>query len=322
VALLFGRILPVFFLLAPGRTGASTPSVLAGVYEMGSSLLMMSLVGFLPPEDVRIAGTVAAIERELIVDGFVRRYETSQAGEVDGLPAGEGVFLPCTFWLAHNYVLPCVLAINGGSSSIRFAVYEARETPLRRLDGTIDRIGLRGTNLIVHDPAGTPPVARRLAAADHRTAVAFLLEWLERQPIFASVKGEVKGAGHRVVHGMAHSQPERVTPKLLAELHRITPYAPDHLPREIALIKAFSQRHPTLPQVACFDTSFHRTLPRVAHVAADPEALRAQGRRTLRFPRSVLRLFDGGTRPPRSRGHGGARDPRASRQRRQSGRRA
>jgi acetate kinase len=156
--------------------------------------------------------------------------------------------------------LPCALANNGGSSSIRFAVYEVRETPLRRLDGTIDRIGLRGTNLIVHDPAGTPLVARHLAAADHRTAVAFLLEWLERQPIFASVEA----AGHCVVHGMVHSQPERVTPKLLAGLRRITAYAPEHLPREIALIEAFRRRHPTLPQVACFDTAFHRTLPRVA----------------------------------------------------------
>ena len=124
---------------------------------------------------------------------------------------------------------PCVLTINGGSSSIRFAVYEAGETPRRRLDGKIDRIGLSGTNLTFNDPAGKPQSPRRLAAADHRTAVGFLLDWLEAQPVFASVKA----VGHRVVHGMKHSEPERVTPKLLAELHRITPYAPDHLPREI-----------------------------------------------------------------------------------------
>ena len=103
-----------------------------------------------------------------------------------------------------------------------------------RLDGKIDRIGLSGTNLIVNDPAVKPQVPRRVAAADHRTAVVFLLDWLEAQPVFASVKA----AGHRVVHGMKHSKPERITPKLLAELHRITPYAPDHLPREIGLIEA------------------------------------------------------------------------------------
>ena len=146
--------------------------------------------------------------------------------------------------------LPCVLTINGGSSSIRFAVYEAGETPRRRLDGKIDRIGLSGTNLIVNDPAGKPQAPRRLAAADHRSAVGFLLDWLEAQPVFASVKA----AGYRVVHGMKHSEPERVTPKLLAELHRITPYDPDHLPREIGLIEAFRRRHPRLQHL-------HRSFP-------------------------------------------------------------
>ena len=169
--------------------------------------------------------------------------------------------------------LPCILTINGGSSSIRFAVYDAGETPRRRLDGKIDRIGMSGTNLVVNDPAGKPQAPCRLVAADHRTAVAFLLDWLEAQPVFASVKA----AGHRVVHGMKHSEPERVTPKLLAELHRITPYDPDHLPREIGLIEAFRRRHPKLPQVACFDTAFHRTMPRVAKLLPIPRRYAAKG---------------------------------------------
>ena len=71
-----------------------------------------------------------------------------------------------------------------------------------------------------------------MAAADHHTAVGFLLDWLEAQAVFSSVNA----VGHRVVHGMKHSEPERVTPKLLAELRRITRYDPDHLPREIELI--------------------------------------------------------------------------------------
>jgi acetate kinase len=169
--------------------------------------------------------------------------------------------------------LPCILTINGGSSSIRFGVYEAGETPRRRLDGKIDRIGLRGTNLVVNDPAGKPQVPRHLAAADHRSAVGFLLDWLEAQPVFASVKA----AGHRVVHGMKHFEPERVTPKLLAELHRLTPYDPDHLPREIGLIEALQRRHPELPQVACFDTAFHRTMPRVARLLPIPRRYAAKG---------------------------------------------
>jgi acetate kinase len=170
-------------------------------------------------------------------------------------------------------VLPYVLTINGGSSSIRFAVYEAGETPRRHLVGKIDRIGLPGTTLIVNNPAGKLQISRRLAAADHSTAVSGLLDWLEAEPIFESLKA----VGHRVVHGMRHSEPERVTPKLLAELRRITPYAPDHLPREIGLIKAFRRRNPKLPQVACFDTAFHRTMPRVARLLPIPRRYTAQG---------------------------------------------
>lgn len=76
-----------------------------GSKELDASLLMIPLVGFLSPEDERVRGTVEAIERELLRDGFVLRYETQRGGKVDGLPAGEGAFLPCTFWLADNYSL-------------------------------------------------------------------------------------------------------------------------------------------------------------------------------------------------------------------------
>jgi GH15 family glucan-1,4-alpha-glucosidase len=76
-----------------------------GSKELDASVLLVPLVGFLPASDPRVSGTVAAIERELMSDGFVRRYSTSQAGGVDGLPSGEGAFLACTFWLADNHVL-------------------------------------------------------------------------------------------------------------------------------------------------------------------------------------------------------------------------
>jgi GH15 family glucan-1,4-alpha-glucosidase len=74
-----------------------------GSSELDASLLMIPLVGFLPPSDRRVAGTVEAVQRELLHDGFVRRYSTST--EVDGLPAGEAAFLTCTFWLADNLAL-------------------------------------------------------------------------------------------------------------------------------------------------------------------------------------------------------------------------
>ncbi len=214
---------------------------------------------------------------------------------------------------------PCVLTINGGSSSIRFAVYEAGDTPRRRLAGKIDRIGLSGTKLDRQrcrpdnrrSPAALPPptIARRSAFC-----------WTGSRRSRSSRRS--KAVGHRVVHGMKHSEPERVTPKLLAELRRITPYDPDHLPREIALIEAFRRRH---PQAAAGGLLRHRVSPHHAagrQAAADSAALRGEGRRALRLPRPVLRLPDGGARPPRSRGREGPRDPRASRQRRQPGRRA
>jgi acetate kinase len=167
----------------------------------------------------------------------------------------------------------CVLAINGGSSSIKFALYQVGEALEQRLSGKVDRIGLSGTNLTFHEPDGKPQASRSLAAADHKSAASFLMDWFETQTAFASVKA----VGHRVVHGMTHSEPEQVTPELLDELHRITPYDPDHLPREIELIEAFRRRHPSLPQVACFDTAFHRTMPRVAKLLPIPRRFDTKG---------------------------------------------
>ena len=169
--------------------------------------------------------------------------------------------------------LPLILTVNGGSSSIRFAVYETGETLRRLLDGKIDRIGLSGATLAVNDSHGKPQLPLAVSVPDQPTAVRTLLDWLEAHPVFASVKA----VGHRVVHGMKHSEPERVTPALLAELRRITPYAPDHLPAEISLIDAFRRRHPKLPQVACFDSAFHRGMPAVAKRFPIPRRLSEKG---------------------------------------------
>jgi acetate kinase len=167
---------------------------------------------------------------------------------------------------------PALLAVNGGSSSIRFAFYEAHAPMRRIMDGKMDRIGLPGTSLAFRDLLkGT---SRRLrVAANSGKAVDFLLAWLEGQPVFASVAG----VGHRIVHGMAHTKPARVTPRLLGELRRTAPFDPDHLPREIELIRAIQRRRPRLPQVACFDTAFHRTMPRVARILPIPRRFEAMG---------------------------------------------
>jgi acetate kinase len=168
---------------------------------------------------------------------------------------------------------PSILTINGGSSSIKFALYQSGEPLKRGLYGTVDRIGLSGTNLTFHDADGKPSASRKFAAADHKSAANSLMDWLEKQKDFASVKA----VGHRVVHGMKHTEPEVVTKKLLDELRRISPNDPDHLPREIELIETFRTRHPKLPQVACFDTAFHQSMPRVAKLLPIPRRFDAKG---------------------------------------------
>lgn len=83
--------------------------------------------------------------------------------------------------------------------------------------------------------------------------------------------------GHRVVHGMLHSQPERVSPALLTELRSIAPLDPEHLPREIELIEAMQRQFPDVPQVACFDTAFHRSMPPEATLLPIPRRYATKG---------------------------------------------
>jgi acetate kinase len=168
---------------------------------------------------------------------------------------------------------PGILTINGGSSSIRFALYQVEEPLKKGLYGKVDRIGLSGTNLSFYDPAKSQPESLDLSAADHKSAANFLIDWLEKLDCFQAVKA----VGHRVVHGMHHTAPELVTQELLDELHRIRPYDPDHLPREIELIETFRQRHPKLPQLACFDTAFHHDMPRVAKLLPIPRRFDVKG---------------------------------------------
>ena len=166
-----------------------------------------------------------------------------------------------------------ILTINGGSSSIRFALYQGEKTLKKALSGKIDRVGLNGSNLTFHDAAKNQQGSLKLSTSDHKSAANFLIDWLEKLDSFLSVRA----VGHRVVHGMHHTAPELVSQNLLDELHRISPFDPDHLPSEIELIETFRQRHPQLPQVACFDTAFHQTMPRVAKLLPIPRRFEAKG---------------------------------------------
>jgi acetate kinase len=165
-----------------------------------------------------------------------------------------------------------VLTINGGSSSIKFALFQTGAPLKRGLSGKIDRIGLAGTNLAFKKPHGKEQKTD-ITAEDHKSAANSLIDWLEGQEGFPSVQA----VGHRVVHGMKHTEPEIVSQELLDELHRLRPYDPDHLPREIELIETFRQRHPKIPQIACFDTAFHRTMPTVAKLLPIPRRFYLKG---------------------------------------------
>jgi acetate kinase len=179
--------------------------------------------------------------------------------------------------------LTTVLAVNSGSSSIKFALYRYHESLVRSLHGKIDRIGLDGAELTFAGAAGNQSGRFRLDPFDPDSttpsATRFLIDWLAEQNIFRSVRA----VGHRVVHGMHHTAPEQVTQNLLDELHRIVPFAPDHLPRAIELIETFRRVHPSLPQIACFDTAFHRTLPVVARLLPIPRRYEAKGLRRYGF---------------------------------------
>jgi acetate kinase len=174
---------------------------------------------------------------------------------------------------ANSSIPTRILTINGGSSSVKFALYQDGEALKRELYGKVDRIGLSGTTLTFKDPAGNQEESLKLDASDNKSAATFLLDWLQKQNAVESVRA----VGHRVVHGMQHTAPQLVTQELLNDLHRIIPCDPDHLPSEIELIETFRQRHPKLPQVACFDTAFHRTMPRVAKLLPIPRCYDAKG---------------------------------------------
>lgn len=171
-----------------------------------------------------------------------------------------------------NTAVPSILTINAGSSSLRFALFQAGESPRALWRGKIERIGLEDARWTVSDSQSAVE-ERALAAKDHAEAADYLLNWLDSQPQFAAVRA----VAHRVVHGMAHSAPERITNELLDELRGIMAFDPEHLPFEIDLIAAISRRHATLPQVACFDTAFHRSMPAIARRLPIPRRFQALG---------------------------------------------
>ncbi len=150
---------------------------------------------------------------------------------------------------------PAVLAVNGGSSGVKFALFEVHDPARALMRGAIE---------------GTDPAE----AAD-----------VLQQRIGQCIDGDsLLAIGHRVVHGgTAYVRPQRIDDVMLAQLRRLSPFDPGHLPGEILLIETLARKFPGVPQVACFDTAFHHDLPRVAHMLPIPRRYHAQGVRRYGF---------------------------------------
>ena len=130
---------------------------------------------------------------------------------------------------------PRILTINGGSSSIKFALFEAGESLRRILEGVIERIGLPEATLRVNGLSQADNFSRLVTAPNHSMAVGALMDWIEER----SGRDALTAVGHRVVHGgPKYSKPQRITAEMVAELHRLSPFDPEHLPEEILLTEA------------------------------------------------------------------------------------
>jgi len=174
----------------------------------------------------------------------------------------------------------CVLTVNGGSSSIKFALFEPAHRLQRVLSGKIDRIGLPKSGFVVKGVEPADNFSRTISAPNHIKAVESLMDWIEER----FRHGELGAVGHRVVHGgPKYAEPQRITAGLVKELHELEPFDPEHLPEEILLTEAFHQRFPRLPQIACFDTAFHKAMPRVAKLLPIPRRFEKLGVRRYGF---------------------------------------
>ena len=173
-----------------------------------------------------------------------------------------------------------ILTLNGGSSSIKIAVFEAGDSLQRTVAGGIERIGSPHATLRIEGRNGAESAARKVSAPDHAAAMRILLDWVEE----SLGSGHLTAAGHRVVHGGPRfSQPQRITDEMLRNLRSFSAFDAEHLPDEILMAEAVGRRFPTLPQVACFDTAFHHDLPRMARLLPIPRRYYTQGVRRYGF---------------------------------------
>ncbi len=172
-----------------------------------------------------------------------------------------------------------ILTINSGSSSVKASLYRFDDGEHLIAAGQLEGIGREQGRFQMKDASGQSLTDQVLNLPDHSAVLSLLFDWLKGQSF-----GEIGAVGHRVVHGGPHFQaPSHITAELIAEVRKLIPFDPLHLPSEIAAIEAVERLYPGTPQVACFDTAFHATIPDVARLFALPRRFAEEGVRRYGF---------------------------------------
>ncbi len=167
-----------------------------------------------------------------------------------------------------------ILTINSGSTSLKFALFQMASLERRLLSGKLEHIGAGEGLCEAKDAEGTAVWQERIPLPDHRAGLARFFSWLES----VSPTGGLDSVGHRLVHGgPAFGAPRLLTSPVLQRLQDLSGLAPEHLPHELEAVRSIRKLKPDLPQVGCFDTAFHRSMPPWARTYALPLSLRQEG---------------------------------------------
>ena len=164
--------------------------------------------------------------------------------------------------------------MNRGSATLKSALYETGNRNELLLSMTIDRAGGSGARLKIANPSGTALLDTAVDHEESNTALETMIAWLGEHGFLT----RLAAVGQRLVQGGPRfREPQRITPEFLSEIEKLVPLDPNHLPAAIQGIRFIAGKFPALPQVACFDTAFHSSLPNVARMYALPRRLSDQG---------------------------------------------
>ncbi|MFY9688900.1 MAG: acetate/propionate family kinase [Candidatus Acidiferrales bacterium] len=173
-----------------------------------------------------------------------------------------------------------ILTINRGSGTLKAGLYKATDSPTLVASIKVDRAGTPEARIKIADASKKTLLDSSVQEAGANSDLSAVLKWLKNSNYIS----HLAGIGHRLVHGGPHyTESQRITPEVLAELEKIAPLDPDHTPQAIQNIRFFSDRLPHTPQIGCFDTAFHATLPKVARTYALPRKFYDEGLRRYGF---------------------------------------